>query len=377
MANNQNIKILLVGPIDTKGRYSGGIAYIVNSLLSARDTFFENGVELVPVDSCCIQRKSNASGRFSFDNLINTICLVNQIKKKIKDENPNVLYFNTSRKYSLLKDLLVLKLVGRKKNVKTILHIHFANVKELFPPQTFLKRRCKKLIAKYVDHLVLLSEKTKDDLIVDGYRRDKISVLYNFHTLNFTQEEIAIKEKNALKKQKKDVVFIGSLDKRKGIIDLMDAFADCVQYARLHVCGQFTNKEVQLAVETRLKEFPLDSVVMHGFVNAEEKRNLLNNCEILALPSYGEGFPIVLVEGLAAGCEIIATNVGAIPEVFDEKTGKVISSGDIVGLKESLLDLIQEKEFDIMMNNWELSREFTLDSFIKKMCAVCLGVKNE
>ncbi len=378
MGDNSNNKVLLVGPIDTKGRYSGGIAYVVNSLIQNGCSFLEHGIDLIPVDSCCIQRKSYAAGELCIDNLVNAAKLIRLLKIKIKKEKPRVIYFNTSRRYSLLKDLLVLMMVGRRENIKTVLHVHFADVNELFPPQPLLKRRCWKLITKYVDHLVLLSEKTKNDLVAEGYNKEKISVIYNFHTLDFTREEITTKQSNALRKEKKDIVFIGSLDKRKGVIELLNAFDACTPFARLHMCGKFTDMEVQSLVENRLKQYPQGSVIMHGFVDGREKRDILLNSEIMVLPSYGEGFPIVLVEGLAAGCEILATDVGAIPEVFSEKTGKMIPAGSTVKLRDSLLDIIQNNHgFDKMMSNWELSQNFTLDRFIKKMCDVCVRVVDE
>lgn len=97
----------------------------------------------------------------NFDNLVNSFELIRLIRKKINQEKPDLVYFNTSRKYALLKDLLILWLVGRRDNVKTILHIHFADVNELFPPQKILKKLCGKLLLFNVDHLVLLSERTK------------------------------------------------------------------------------------------------------------------------------------------------------------------------------------------------------------------------
>lgn len=375
--DNNCKKVLLVGPIETKGRYAGGIAYIVNALTSCKKLFLEQEIEIAPVDSCCVRRKACAAGRMNFDNLVNSFVLIRLIRKKINQEKPDLVYFNTSRKYALLKDLLILWLVGRRDNVKTILHIHFADVNELFPPQKILKKLCGKLLLFNVDHLVLLSERTKMDLIADGYNPRKMSVLYNFHTLTFTQEEIEEKQNAYLNKDKKDIVFIGSLDRRKGIVDLLSAFQCCAPYARLHICGQFTDGDIEAEVKAQLKRLPQNAVIMHGFVNAEEKRSILKNCEIMVLPSYGEGFPIVLVEGLAAGCEIIATDVGAIPEVFSEKTGRLIPAGNVDILGEELLRGVQSRDrTDIMINNWKLSQEFTLNHFIEKMCDICKEVAN-
>lgn len=369
-------KVLLVGPIETKGRYSGGIAYIMNSLIDQKGTFIDHGMDIVPVDSCCIQRKINAEGKLTISNLVNTLAFVRLLKRKIKEEKPDVVYFNTSIGYSLLKDLLALKWAGSRNRTKTILHIHFADAEKIFPSQAIFRRKCRRLIDKYVDHIVLLSEKTREELITDGYDEKKISVIYNFHTQNFTIEEIEAKQHKTVT-GKKDILFIGSLDKRKGVIDLIDAFVGVEQGSTLHLCGAFTNEEIRISVENKIKQLPQGSVVMHGFVKAEEKRNILGQCEIMVLPSYGEGFPIVLLEGLTAGCGIIATNVGAISEVFNEKTGIIIPPGNVTKLRTALTDMISDENLpDTMMNNWLLSSDFSINRFIEKMCNVCEEVVN-
>ena len=54
-----------------------------------------------------------------------------------------------------------------------------------------------------------------------------------------------------------------------------------------------------------------------GWVSGEEKKKYLSNSNILVLPSYHEGFPVVILEAMASGSAVIATDVGAIPEMID------------------------------------------------------------
>ena len=55
------------------------------------------------------------------------------------------------------------------------------------------------------------------------------------------------------------------------------------------------------------------------------------------LPSYNEGLPMSVLEGMASGKAIISTNVGAIPEVIQEDNGILIQPGDIHALADALM----------------------------------------
>ena len=57
----------------------------------------------------------------------------------------------------------------------------------------------------------------------------------------------------------------------------------------------------------------------------------------MVLPSYYEGLPMAVLEGMAAGKAIISTTVGAIPEVIGEENGILLEPGDVEGLAEAML----------------------------------------
>lgn len=72
---------------------------------------------------------------------------------------------------------------------------------------------------------------------------------------------------------------------------------------------------------------------------------LLSCVDILAISSVSEGLPMVLLEGMAAARAVVATRVGAIPNVIlDRENGLLISAGDVAGLTAALLELLANKE---------------------------------
>jgi glycosyltransferase involved in cell wall biosynthesis len=79
-----------------------------------------------------------------------------------------------------------------------------------------------------------------------------------------------------------------------------------------------------------------------GWVSGTEKEALLNSCSVLCLPSRNEAMPISILEGMAHGLVVIATGVGAVPEVIDDnKNGFIIPIGDSDRLAKAIIELFQ------------------------------------
>ncbi len=95
---------------------------------------------------------------------------------------------------------------------------------------------------------------------------------------------------------------------------------------------------------------------------------LMRMADIFALPSYIEGLPISLLEGMALGKPSISTNVYAIPEAVKHlETGILIEPGDSSALAESILQLKNNKELSKKIGR--SGREFVLKHFDEREAA--------
>jgi len=79
----------------------------------------------------------------------------------------------------------------------------------------------------------------------------------------------------------------------------------------------------------------------HGNLTAEALKELKEKCEVLLLPSLSEGFPTIIIESMARGLCVAATDVGVVPKVIDDKTGWLIKPGDSQLLKDSMKAIIR------------------------------------
>ena len=141
---------------------------------------------------------------------------------------------------------------------------------------------------------------------------------------------------------------------------------------QLHVFGETDNQEADQHF-TALRENLGEKLVFHGFVSGAERERVYREADILVLPSYGEGLPMVIMEAFSAGCAVISTDVGAIPEIVKKENGIIIHPGDKDALKQAIQTLTGDSQLlkKIQECNITCARKYTCEKFIENLSAVC------
>ncbi len=143
-------------------------------------------------------------------------------------------------------------------------------------------------------------------------------------------------------------LFLGLIGERKGVFDLLPAFRRASQEAmrrgvqlRLLIGG---NGEVERARQ-RITQLGIDGrVELLGWVDAEQRAELLRRTDAFVLPSHNEGLPMAILEAMAASLPVVSTRVGGIPELVRHGTdGLLVNAGDSVALGHSLLALATDR----------------------------------
>jgi glycosyltransferase involved in cell wall biosynthesis len=143
------------------------------------------------------------------------------------------------------------------------------------------------------------------------------------------------------------VLFLGRMHADKGIFDLLEAVAAAraaVPEVRLVCAGDGE----RIAVARYAERLGIaDAVKFTGWVGPSGKRALFEAASVFALPSYGEGLPISLLEAMAAGVPVVASAVGGIPEVVsDGVSGLLVAPGDKASLERALRKLLIDGAFN-------------------------------
>ena len=90
-------------------------------------------------------------------------------------------------------------------------------------------------------------------------------------------------------------------------------------------------------------------LTMNGEVGMKGVVREMLSASVFALPSYTEGFPNVILESMACGCPIVASDVGAIPEMLNaganEKCGICVPPKNVVALKNALALMLNHPDY--------------------------------
>lgn len=141
-----------------------------------------------------------------------------------------------------------------------------------------------------------------------------------------------------------NVLFLGRVGERKGTFDLLDAWAQlrpAAAEATLTIAG---DGETERARESAAALALDDTVTVTGWVGADAVETLLDDADLLVLPSYHEGLPMAVLEAMAHRLPVVATEVGSIGDVVDEHTGILVPVGDPPALAQAVKELIEDKE---------------------------------
>jgi L-malate glycosyltransferase len=204
-----------------------------------------------------------------------------------------------------------------------------------------------------VDAIVTNAQAIKQKMVdEENINPNKIKVIYNGVDINrFSLEKKFCEEVRCeLRISKHDPIIgiIAEIKPVKGHIYLLKAVKRLIKSIpdlKVLIIGDSIEPETRAGVEAEVSELGLkDHAVFLG--RTQEVPRLLTAIDISILPSLSEGVSNTILESMAAGVPVIATNVGGSPEVvLDGKTGLIVPPADSDALADAILRLLDNPEF--------------------------------
>ncbi len=179
---------------------------------------------------------------------------------------------------------------------------------------------------------------------INRFSKKEIAIIPNGIDLEACQQPVSIIEK--YKDGKFNILFLGRLEERKGLIYALKAFQKIKEEnknIRLIIAG---DGDERATAERFISENHLEDVELLGFVSEEDKHRLLKTADLYLAPAlFGESFGIVLLEAMAMGTPIVGfANQGYLNVLSDMQRKYFAEPRDLDGLTNHLLSLIQSKD---------------------------------
>lgn len=232
----------------------------------------------------------------------------------------------------------VLPAAGRLAGVVTVYDLSFYRTPERFRflnrwyLRTFTRRSCRR-----ARRVIAISESTRRDVVaLLGVPADRVDVACPgvgpaFRPLP-AAEVADFRRRKGL--PERFILYLGTIEPRKNLVTLVDAYARLRGEARLVLAGG--RGWLYEEVFARIEALGLgEDVVCPGYVPLEELPWWYNAASAFAYPSAYEGFGIPVVEALACGTPVVTTNVSALPEAAGP-VGAQVPPGDVDALASAL-----------------------------------------
>ena len=257
-------------------------------------------------------------------------------RRMLKAGHYDVLHLCTSASVSLLKDLVMLR-IARRHQVHTVVHFHFGRIPELKEKGNW-EWRLLCSVVRMADVAVPIDQMSYDALASSF--GEKVRYLPNPVALSVN--EYVLSHESTIPRDERMVLYAGHCIPTKGVCELVSACKES-EDIRLVLAGHIED-DMRRQLEAIAGDAPW--LVILGEVAHEEILRLMLQCGVFVLPSYTEGFLNVILESMACGCAIVATTVGAIPEMMsgadDEPCGLLVPPRSASQLKTALCQLLDD-----------------------------------
>ena len=373
---------MIVG--DTPPPYTGAnvlLRQLLNSDLKRRFDFV-----LLDISD---RRPNDTRGRFDLTNVLLALCHSALLGVMVAFRRPDVVYLPLSQGlWGFFRDAVFINLAWLTRR-KILVHFHGSDFDKFYQSSMKAVQLLIRLSLRHIDLLIVLAENLKSvfDGLVD---QEKIRVVYNGIDSRLFESN---KRNPDTGNRTVKVLYLSKKSYAKGVYDFLRTIplvihkekdvkfilaGDSVAFEEFpwhsgHICH--TEKEITgLIRENGLT----DVMEIRGEVTGSDKRKIFAESDIFVMPSYSEGMPLVILEAMAAGLPIVATRVGALPEILEEgRNGFLVEVGDYGALARRIIELVKNSDLrkKIGRGNSRVVKEtFGGERYVEGIEQVCLEV---
>lgn len=315
----QPLRVCLVAPVPPP---YGGVANW--TALVTRNAATDSRLVIDVIDTA--PRRRSADGRGWGDRVVRQglgmLRCAEHVRRLARTGATDVIHVTTAGQLGLLRDLLVLA-IARHAGVPTVLHIRFGRVPAIAAANTREWRLM--CVVLRTASLVMAIDRATEATIAARLPHARVVRVPNPVDLDALPEPADGDDRS--------VVFLGWLTPSKGMEDLLAAWGvvwpDHTSWL-LRIVGP---GEPGYVADLRARAVACD---FRGELPHDDAMRVLGASAALVLPSHTEGCPNVVLEAMALSRAIVASRVGAIPELLDGGCGVLVDPHDRAGLAAAL-----------------------------------------
>ena len=344
---------------------NGGIATWSEAFLSEFERLDENHYQrgdcriIVANNAIVGKRAQQINGKKSIvDELRRMIRLIRTIKRCVKTDQIDIVHYNiTCARLGMIRDLLILQFIPKEVRVCVHCHCNIPDQVNGSRSSLLLFRR----IVKRSNFIITLNKKSRkfiEELSLDR----KCTIVPNAIEAKYIHPHS--KSSGLIE----TVVFTGRFEEKKG----SEAFVE--------VAKHFPNVEFKIVgtvdESISLKMLPTN-VESTGSVTRDMVFEELDKADVFFFPSRSEGFSMSMLEAMARGLPVVASDVGANSEMIGQAGGFIFSLGDIKRVVD-YINLLNDADLRQTCGNTNILKvetEFTTKAVVRQLMGIYKGMQ--
>ncbi len=307
------------------------VSYVF-SFCRSSDIVGVNTERLLTISSCC-------GGIKKF--FANQIKLPIKLSSKSVRDNCDIILFSFGEDLQILS-IILYKIYGKKIFIRSdgrpSVHIKY------YRPNSFFLRAVYCFIES-------ISYRLSDQVLTEC---DSMIKEYHFPSNTAVLKLYVDTNKYCIKKpilqRKHDIGYVGRFECEKGVLNFLDSISLLPSTINIIMVGDGSlRSDVELRVQS-LRSLGYD-IELVNWVSNGRLPDYLNEIKILVMPSNKEGLPNTLLEAMACGTAVIATDVGGIPGILSKSNGLIIGSNAPSVIADAILSLLDGVQLKSMSRN--------------------------
>jgi glycosyltransferase involved in cell wall biosynthesis len=352
----KNVRLLMAAPFGPHGK--GGIDRLTDLIFQTIDSKPDIGVQLTRLTT-------RGSGTLFYGSIIFALAAM-KFWFAARGDKVDLLHIHLASYGSTVRKAILAAMATRM-GVPYIIHLHSGRFDDFWNTSpAYVDKAIGRMLTRSAA-IVVLGEHWKNVICgrLPGVK-GKVIVLPNATPTILCKEETQVDPRIR-------VTFLGLLGKNKGTPQLLEALGRLAARNnwKATIAG---NGEIEASRTLALQLGIAERVEFPGWLDASATRSLLCHTDILALPSFSEGLPMAILEGFACGVAVIATPVGAIPEVIDhERNGLIVPVGDVEALADALGRLIDDGDLRLRLGKAarrDHTERYEVNGYICRLAAI-------
>lgn len=347
------MKILHVGEY-----VNGGVATYIRTLIDGLQNYCDIESYLVMSEYKSQKEWGNIPKKIFYykykRKVTNIFSAIKQIHEVIEEVNPDIIHVHSTWAGLFVR----LPYLIKRKKCKIIYTAHgWSFIMDVSKERKCLYSIIERILSMVTDKIINISKFEEKAALRYGLNKKKMTVIYNgVKDINYNIK-CNVDENN----DKIRLLFVGRLDKTKGIDILLDIYnKNKFKNLHLYIIGESVLDNIEIKSN--------DNITYLGWVDNKYIDKYYQMCDVVIMPSRWDGFGLVVIEAMRNSKPVIVSNRGALPELIKNNENGYIFDMDNLNSLILILSKLNKSDLKILGKN-------ARKSFLKNFSA-CKFVNN-